>query len=249
MTIFMAIYITLLGLTLGSFFNVVGLRIPAGESLLHPPSQCPKCGTRLTPLDLIPVLSYLLSRGKCRHCGTRVSPVYLFGEAVTGLLFLVMYLKFGLTLEGITGMLLVSLAVIITVSDLRYMLIPDKVLLIFAPAFLVLVPFMVKVPLWYHLLGALSGGGVLLLLALFGGMGMGDVKLFALLGWIIGWPNVIVAFLMACALGAFIGGIMQLLGIVQRKQPIPFGPFLALGSLLSYLFGPDIIGAYLSFIG
>ncbi|QUL54523.1 prepilin peptidase [Paenibacillus tritici] len=249
MTIFIAIYITLLGLTLGSFFNVVGLRIPAGESLLHPPSKCPKCGTRLTPLDLIPVLSYLLSGGKCRHCGTRVSPVYPLGEAVTGLLFLVMYLKFGLTLEGVTGLLLVSLAVIITVSDLRYMLIPDKVLLFFTPVFLVLVLFVPEARLWDHLLGALSGGGVLLLLALFGGMGMGDVKLFALLGWIIGWPNVIVAFFMACALGASVGGILQVLGRVERKQPVPFGPFLALGAILSLLFGPDIIGAYLSFIG
>ncbi|MFD2881167.1 prepilin peptidase [Paenibacillus rhizoplanae] len=138
MTTFIAIYITLLGLTLGSFLNVVGLRIPAGESLLHPPSKCPKCRARLKTMDLIPVLSYLLARGKCRHCGTRVSPVYPFGEAITGVLFLVMYLKFGLTFEGVTGMLLVCLSVAITVSDIRYMLIPDKVLLFFCttlPAF------------------------------------------------------------------------------------------------------------------
>lgn len=249
MTIFISIYITLLGLTLGSFFNVVGLRIPAGESLLHPPSQCPKCGTRLTPLDLIPVFSYLLSRGRCRHCGTRVSPVYPLGEAATGLLFLGMYLKFGITLEGLTGGLLASLSVIITVADLKYMLIPDKVLLFFAPVFLVLIPFMTEAPLWYHVLGALSGGGVLLLLALFGGMGMGDVKLFALLGWIIGWPNLIVAFLIACALGATVGGLLQLSGIVKRRQPVPFGPFLALGTIIAFLFGSGIIGAYLSFIG
>ncbi|WP_342479149.1 prepilin peptidase [Paenibacillus sp. FSL H7-0350] len=249
MAIFIGIYVTLLGLTVGSFLNVVGLRIPAGESLLHPPSKCPKCGARLKSLDLIPVLSYLLARGKCRHCGTRVSPVYPFGEAITGVLFLVMYLKFGPTFEGITGMLLVCLSVTITVSDIRYMLIPDKVLLFFAPLFLLLVPFMADVPLWHHLLGALSGGGVLFLLALFGGMGIGDVKLFALLGWVIGWPNVILAFLIACSLGAAVGGILQLFGTIQRRQPVPFGPFLALGALLSFLFGPDIISAYLSFIG
>ncbi|MFD2411777.1 prepilin peptidase [Paenibacillus rhizoplanae] len=249
MTTFIAIYITLLGLTLGSFLNVVGLRIPAGESLLHPPSKCPKCRARLKTMDLIPVLSYLLARGKCRHCGTRVSPVYPFGEAITGVLFLVMYLKFGLTFEGVTGMLLVCLSVAITVSDIRYMLIPDKVLLFFAPLFLLLVPFMANAPLWHHLLGALSGGGVLFLLALFGGMGIGDVKLFALLGWVIGWPNVILAFLIACSLGAAVGGILRLSGTIQRRQPVPFGPFLALGTLLSFLFGPNIISAYLSFIG
>lgn len=249
MTIFIAIYITLLGVSLGSFFNVVGLRGPAGESLLHPPSRCPQCGTRLTPLDLVPVLSYLFSRGKCRHCGTRISPVYLLGEAATGLLFLVMYLKFGFSINGIVGMLLASLAVIITVSDLKYMLIPDKVLLFFAPIFLILVPFMSEFSLWEHMLGAISGGGVLFLLALFGGMGVGDAKLFVLLGWVIGWPQVMVAFLIACALGAGIGGILQVSGRIQRRQPVPFGPYLALGALLSYLFGPDIIGAYLSFIG
>lgn len=200
-------------------------------------------------MDLIPVLSYLVARGKCRHCGTRVSPVYPFGEAITGVLFLVMYLKFGLTFEGVTGMLLVCLSVAITVSDIRYMLIPDKVLLFFAPLFLLLVPFMANAPLWHHLLGALSGGGVLFLLALFGGMGIGDVKLFALLGWVIGWPNVILAFLIACSLGAAVGGILRLFGTIQRRQPVPFGPFLALGTLLSFLFGPDIISAYLSFIG
>lgn len=249
MTIFIAIYITLLGVSLGSFFNVVGLRVPVGESLLHPPSRCPKCGTRLTPLDLVPVLSYLLSRGKCRHCGTRISPVYLLGEAATGLLFLVMYLKFGFTFNGIVGMLLASLAVIVTVSDLKYMLIPDKVLLFFAPVLLVLVPFIAEFSLWEHVLGAISGGGILFVLALFGGMGVGDAKLFALLGWVIGWPQVIVAFLIACALGAGVGGILQVSGRIRRRQPVPFGPYLALGALLSLLFGPDIIGAYLSFIG
>lgn len=249
MTIFIAIYITLLGLVLGSFFNVVALRVPAGESLLHPPSRCPKCNTRLGVRDLFPVFSYLLSGGKCRHCGVKVSPLYPVGEAATGLLFLWMYLELGLTLKGLMGLLLASLSVIITVADLKYMLIPDKVLLFFIPLFLILVPFITEEPLWVHLLGALCGGGVLLLLALFGGMGMGDVKLFALLGWILGWPNVIVAFLIACALGTAVGGGLQLAGVVQKKQHIPFGPFLAFGTLVAFLYGPDMIRFYLTFIG
>ncbi|MDQ0192152.1 prepilin peptidase [Paenibacillus wynnii] len=249
MTIFIAIYITLLGLVLGSFFNVVALRVPAGESLLHPPSQCPKCSTRLGVRDLFPVFSYLLSGGKCRYCGVKVSLLYPLGEAATGLLFLWIYLKLGLSMKGFEGLLLVSLSVIITVSDLKYMLIPNKVLLFFLPLFLVLVPFMAEDPLWVHALGALCGGGILLLLALFGGMGMGDVKLFALLGWVIGWPNVILAFLVACALGAAVGVGLQLSGIIHKKQPVPFGPFLVFGTLLAFLYGPDIIGFYLTFIG
>lgn len=249
MTIFIASYITLLGLILGSFYNVVALRVPAKESLLHPPSHCPNCNTRLKARDLFPVLSYLLSRGKCHYCGTKVSPLYPLGEAATGLLFLWVYLQFGLTGKGVIGFVLVSLAIIVTVADLKYMLIPNKVLLFFSPLLLILVLLFPEGPLWGHLLGALLGGGILLLLALFGGMGVGDVKLFALLGWVIGFPNVVLAFLIACLLGSVVGGMLMLVGIIKRKQPIPFGPWLVVGALISYGYGSHIIGAYLSLIG
>lgn len=248
MTIFMASYITLIGLILGSFYNVVALRLPAGESLLQPPSHCPSCNTRLTARDLIPVLSYVLTGGKCRHCGTKVSPLYLLGEVATGLLFLWVYLQFGLTGRGITGLVLVSLAVIVTVADLKYMLIPNKVLLFFLPFLLLLVIMFPQENLWFHLLGGVIGGVVILLLALLGGMGMGDVKLFALLGWVIGFPNVILAFLIACALGTVVGGTLMLVGKVKRKQPIPFGPWLAAGSLIAFAYGPHLISGYLALI-
>lgn len=248
MTIFIASYITLIGLMLGSFFNVVALRIPVGESLLHPPSHCSSCNQRLKSRDLIPVLSYLLSRGRCRYCGTKVSPLYPLGEAATGLLFLLFYLQFGFTGKGIIGLVLVSLAVIVTVADLKYMLIPNKVLLFFLPLLLLLVVLFPEGPLWSHLLGGGVGGGIILLLALFGGMGMGDVKLFALLGWVIGFPNVILAFLIACALGSMVGVTLLLLGWIKRKQPIPFGPWLAAGTLITFSYGSQIISSYLSLI-
>lgn len=249
MTIFIASYITLLGLILGSFYNVVALRVPAKESLLHPPSHCPNCNTRLKARDLFPVISYLLSGGKCRYCGTKVSALYPLGEVATGLLFLWVYLQFGLTGRGAIGFILVSLAVIVTVADLKYMLIPNKVLLFFLPLLLILVLFFPEGPLWQHLLGAVLGGGILLLFALFGGMGVGDVKLFALLGWVIGFPNVILAFLIACLLGSVAGGMLILVGVVKRKQRIPFGPWLVVGALISYGYGSHIIGAYLSLLG
>jgi leader peptidase (prepilin peptidase) / N-methyltransferase len=249
MTIFIAGYIILLSLTLGSFYNVVALRVPAKESLLNPPSHCPNCNTRLKARDLFPVISYLLSGGKCRYCGTRVSPLYPLGEAATGLLFLWVYLQFGLTGKGILGFILVSLAVIVTVADLKYMLIPNKVLLFFLPILLILVFLFPEGPLWHHLLGAVLGGAVLIPFVLLGGMGAGDVKLFALLGVVIGFPNVILAFLMACLLGSVVGGLLMLLGIIKRKQPVPFGPWLAIGALISYGYGSHIIGAYLSLIG
>ncbi|OMD62799.1 prepilin peptidase [Paenibacillus odorifer] len=249
MTIFIASYITLLGLILGSFYNVVALRVPAKESLLNPPSHCPNCNTRLKARDLLPVVSYLLSGGKCRYCGTRVSPLYPLGEAATGLLFLWVYLQFGLTGKGIIGFILVSLAVIVTVADLKYMLIPNKVLLFFLPLLLILVLLFPEGPIWHHLLGAVLGGGGLIPFVLLGGMGAGDVKLFALLGLVIGFPNVILAFFVACLLGSVVGGLLMLLGIIKRKQPVPFGPWLAIGALISFGYGSHIIGAYLSLIG
>lgn len=249
MTTLIAIYITFIGMVLGSFYNVVGLRVPAGISIVKPPSKCGSCGTRLKSRDLIPVFSYLLTGGRCRTCGTRISVLYPLGEAATGLLFLWVYLRFGLTAEGATGFLLVSMLVMVTVADLKYMLIPNKILLVFLPAFVVLISLSPNGPLWQHALGAVLGGGVVYLLAWFGGMGMGDVKLFALCGWIVGFPGVILAFLAACFLGTVAGGMLLLLGIVKRKQPIPFGPWLAAGTLITYGYGSQIIGGYLSLIG
>jgi leader peptidase (prepilin peptidase)/N-methyltransferase len=248
MTIFIAIYITLIGLILGSFFNVVALRIPAGQSLLHPPSHCAGCGTRLKARNLVPVFSYLLAGGKCRYCGAGISPLYPLGEVATGLLFLWIYLQYGLTGKGWIGFVLVSLAVIVTVADVKYMLIPNKVLLFFLPVMLLLIAFFPDGPLWSHLLGGAVGGGIILLLALFGGMGMGDVKLFALLGWVVGFPNVMLAFLIACALGSVVGGTLLLFGWIKRRQPIPFGPWLAAGTLIAFSYGSQIIGGYLSLI-
>ncbi|WP_238651088.1 prepilin peptidase [Paenibacillus piscarius] len=249
MTIIVASYITLIGLILGSFYNVVALRMPAGESLLRPPSHCPSCNSRLKSRDLVPVLSYMLNRGKCRYCGNRISPIYVLGEAATGLLFLWIYLQFGLTGKGIIGYILVSLAVIVTMTDLKYMLIPDKVLLFFLPLFFILVLIFPEGSLVSHLLGAVSGGGILLLLALFGGMGLGDVKLMTILGFVLGFPNVILAFLIACLLGTIVGGALLITGRIRRKQHIPFGPWLAIGALLAFAYGSDLIGSYLALIG
>lgn len=248
MTIIITIYITLLGLVLGSFYNVVALRVPAGESLMSPPSHCTRCGARLTARDLVPVFSWLACWGKCRHCGAKVSVLYPLGELATGLMFLWAYVEFGLTVRGITAIVLSSMAVIVTVADLKYMLIPNKVLLFFAPLLLVLTLLNAEEPLWMYLLGAVIGGGIILPFAWFGGMGMGDLKLFALLGLVIGFPGVLLAFFAACLLGTLVGGMLQLTGVVKRGQPVPFGPWLAVGALLAYGYGSQIIGGYLSLI-
>lgn len=251
MTAIIAIYLLLLGLALGSFYNVVALRVPAGESVVHPPSRCSRCGTRLGARDMIPVVSYLFSRGRCRHCGVSVSALYPLGEAATGLLFVWVYLQTGISGQLPIGLVLVSLSIIISIADIHYMKIPNKVLLFFLPILLVLVVLTPAGSLWNHLGGALAGGGVLLLIAVLsrGGMGMGDVKLFALFGWVIGFPNVLLALFAACLLGLLYGMIVRASGRHGRGQPIPFGPFLAAGTLIAYGYGSYIISGYLSLMG
>ncbi|OWA36221.1 prepilin peptidase [Saccharibacillus sp. O16] len=251
MTIFISIYIAIIGLLFGSFFNVVGLRVPAGESIVRPPSRCGSCNHQLGAKDMVPVFSYLFSGGKCRHCGVKVSPIYPLFEAATGFLFLWTYLRFGLTGAAAIGVVLASLCVIVTVADLKYMRIPNQVLLFFTPILIVLRLVFMEAPWWHYVLGGVFGGGLILLIALVtrGGMGMGDVKLFALCGFVLGLGPTVLAFMLACLCGTVIGVVLIAFKRVQRKQPIPFGPWLALGTLIAYLYGTQIIGAYFSLIG
>lgn len=251
MSIFIAIYVTLLGLILGSFYNVVALRIPVGESIIHPPSRCSSCGTRLRTRDLIPVFSFLFSGGKCRYCSAKLSALYPLGEAATGLLFMWVYLRTGLTGESLVGLTLVSLGVIVTVTDVKYMRIPNKVLLFFTPIFILLRITFPEYSFWSHILGAFAGGGIILLIILIsgGGMGMGDAKLLALCGLVIGLPNTLLALFIACVLGTLVGGVLMLAGIIKRKQHIPFGPWLIIGIWIAYGYGSQIISGYLSLIG
>lgn len=248
MTILLILYIALLGLIFGSFFNVVALRVPAGESLVRPPSHCPHCGRRLGARDLIPVVSYALAGGQCRRCGVRVSALYPLGELLTAVLFVWAYIRFGLTGEALTAVALSALGVIVAVSDLKYLRIPNKVLLFFVPVLALLVLAFPAGPYWQHVLGGLAGGGLVLLFALLGGMGMGDVKLFALLGFVLGPALTLLAFFVAAALGSVAGGLLLLLGVVKRKQPVPFGPWLAAGALIAYGYGTMMIDAYFSLI-
>ncbi|MNO57104.1 Type 4 prepilin-like proteins leader peptide-processing enzyme [compost metagenome] len=248
MTLFISTYLFVLGLVLGSFFNVVALRVPIKESIVHPASRCPACQRRLKLRDLIPVASYICARGKCRHCGTRISLLYPLGEIATGLLFVWIFAAFGLSWETLIGLLLVSLSVIITISDLKYMLIPNVILLWFALPFLILRLLYPIESIWLHFWGGLVGGGILLIVAIVsrGGMGLGDVKLLFLLGWVLGLYNVIPAFIISCLVGSVAGGILLLLKVVKPKQAIPFGPFLLIGALVSFAYGTEIINVYLS---
>jgi leader peptidase (prepilin peptidase) / N-methyltransferase len=246
----LSFYILLVGLFLGSFYNVVGLRIPANQSIVRPRSACPNCKHTLGPLELIPVLSYLFQRGKCRVCQTRISPLYPIMELLTGMLFVAAPFLLGWTHELWVAWTLISLLVIITISDLAYMLIPDKILLFFVGLFLVERILLPLTPWWDSLLGAAIGFTLLLIIAIVskGGMGGGDIKLYALIGFVVGTKILLLSFFLATLIGALVGMVGIALKIFERKKPIPFGPFIAVGTLLAYFYGDSIISSYLQLI-
>lgn len=234
------------GIVFGSFFNVVGLRVPKKESIVSPPSHCTSCDRKLGVLDLVPVFSYIFLKGKCRGCGSKISVIYPFMEFVTGVLFALSFYRLGFSAELIIAILFMSLLVIITVSDIAYMLIPDKVLLPFA---VVLLGVRLFIPLelwWDSLLGALVGFGVLFLIAVVskGGMGGGDIKLFFVIGLVLGTANTLLTLFLAAIIGSIVGLIVLKRTGQGRKTPIPFGPSIAVGAVIAYFWGADIVGWY-----
>lgn len=246
----LSVYIFILGLVLGSFYNVVGFRMAKGESIVHPPSHCLACGRRLHFLDLIPVLSYLFLRGRCRGCGNKISWIYPIIELCCGLLFLAVFLHSTSFTGVLTGWLLISLLLIIFVSDLSEMMIPDKVLIVFLILFAGLRILVPMHPWWDPAAGFAAGFLMLLAIAYLskGGMGGGDIKLFAVLGVILGLQGVITSFLLSALYGALFGSIGLLSGYIKRGQPVPFGPFIVLGTLTAYFFGQTMINMYISLL-
>ncbi|KAA0549237.1 prepilin peptidase [Bacillus sp. BGMRC 2118] len=251
MTLFLYTYIFIVGLVLGSFYNVVGLRVPNNESIVKPRSACPRCHSTLTPLQLIPVFSYLFQGGKCRTCKTTISPLYPMMELATGVLFVAAPLIMGWSLELFVAWTFISLLVIIFVSDIKYMIIPDKVLIVFAVLLLaerlLLSPL---TPWWDSLVGATVGIGMLMFIILIskGGMGGGDMKLFGVIGIVLGWKLVLLAFFLSTLIGTLLAMIGLVIGKVKRGQPFPFGPSIVIGSLITYFYGEHMISWYINFI-
>jgi leader peptidase (prepilin peptidase) / N-methyltransferase len=244
----MTFIITLYALLLGSFYNVVGLRVPLKKSIVKPRSSCPYCRHQLTAVELIPVFSYLSQKGKCRRCKGRISPLYPFMEALNAGLFVLAYLQLGMQWELLAAWTLISMLVIITVSDLKYMVIPDKVLLFFLALIILERLFIPLSPWWDSLAGGALGFGLLLLIAIIskGGMGGGDIKLYGVIGLAAGVKVTILSFMFATFLGAVIGLSALAFKLIEKGEPIPFGPFIAAGTMVAYLYGDAIISLYLS---
>lgn len=238
------------GLIFGSFYNVVGLRLPKNESIVTPPSHCTICDRRLTIKDLVPVFSFVFLKGKCRGCGTKINWIYPVIELVTGGLFAFAFYQLGFSWELIVAILFISMLVIITVSDLAYMLIPDKVLLFFGVLLIIARILSPLEPWWDSIIGAAGGFGILLLIAILskGGMGGGDIKLFAVIGLVLGMIPTLLTLFFAAFIGAIVGVIHLRRSKQGRKTPVPFGPSIALAAIVVYFYGKQILDWYINLL-
>lgn len=243
-------YVFFIGLIFGSFFNVVGIRIPNKESLLGR-SHCPSCGKALGPLELFPVLGYLILKGRCKNCKTHISVKYPVIEFLTGVLFLVSFVILRENMiEYILIVAFISLMVIITVSDIYYKIVPDIILIVFLPVIFTLRMFS-PVILWYNaIIGAIIGFGFMYLIALYGrkrfkqeALGGGDIKLYFIIGLVLGYELVFLSVLFAALLGIIYSLLMN-----KKNGYLPFVPFIFAGTLLAYFIGPSFVEWYTSLI-
>jgi leader peptidase (prepilin peptidase) / N-methyltransferase len=236
------------GAVVGSFLNVVAYRLPRKQSLLHPGSRCPACETPIKPYDNVPVLGWLWLRGRCRACGAKISWHYPAVEAVSGLLCALCVLKFGADSDVWLPLVFVLLLIPITLIDLEFTIIPNSLTLIGAVAAIVLTAAFNSDHLVAHLIAGVAAGGFFLIAAIVypAGMGMGDVKLAGVMGLVLG-RAVVPAIFAALLLGTVVGaGVMARYGVREgRKKGIPFGPWLAAGSLVGLFFGDAIVDWYL----
>jgi leader peptidase (prepilin peptidase) / N-methyltransferase len=239
------------GAAFGSFINVLAHRLPRRESIVKPRSRCPSCGTTIRSYDNIPIVSWLLLRGRCRDCGVRIPLRYPLVEAVTAALFVVLGIKLGREAALWPALAMAVVLVAAAATDLEERIIPNR--LMAAGAVLALVLWTIADPsrLPENLIAGAAAGGFLLAAALAypAGMGMGDVKLAAVMGLFLGrlvGPALFIGF----AAGALVGiAIMAARGPEARKQGVPFAPFLALGGVLALLFGAGVIDWYLGISG
>jgi len=266
----------LFGLVIGSFLNVCIVRIPGGKSIVMPASACPKCGEPIRPYDNIPVLSYLILRGKCRACKTPISPMYPLVEFLTGLLFLACYGVFGLTIEALKWAIFSAIMIVLVFTDLRERLLPDVVNYTGLALGLIL-SFVTKPTdgsaLWLAnhifafppptpvlsfadaILGAALGSGLLWLVSeayfrLRGreGMGLGDVKMMLMAGAFLGAKRTLLTILAGSVLGSVLGLIVILVRRKEADYELPFGTFLGAAALLVVFFGTPVVNWYQSLL-
>lgn len=246
-----ALYIAVFGLIVGSYLNVVVYRLPLGLSTVRPRSRCPGCGSLIRARDNVPVLSFLVLRGRCRTCGTPISWRYPLVEATTGALFVGCLLRFGLSPQALVAVVFGCLMLVLGLIDYDHMILPDQLTL---PGIAVGLATQLAAPLAGLLpavIGAVLGAGILLAVwALWWairreeGMGLGDVKMLALVGAFLGWSGVLVTLFFATLTGSLVGLALMRWGSLDMRSRLPFGVFLALGGLVALFFGDALVSWY-----
>jgi leader peptidase (prepilin peptidase)/N-methyltransferase len=250
------IFAFIFGAVIGSFLNVCICRLPHNESVVFPPSRCPQCGFKIPFYDNVPIISWLLLRGKCRSCRAPISPQYPLVELINALLTLFLFLKFGPSFPFLVLFLFCSAMVVITFIDLEHQIIPDVITLPGIVAGFLFSFFIPQLGWQNSLLGIVAGGGSLLVVA-YGyelltrkeGMGGGDIKLLAMMGAFFGWKAVFFIIFVSSLIGSVIGITVMVIQKKDSKLAIPFGPFLALGAILYIFFGRQVIHWYLNLGG
>jgi leader peptidase (prepilin peptidase) / N-methyltransferase len=253
-SILLALYAAVLGLITGSYLNVVIHRLPRGVSTVLPVSRCPSCGTKIRPYDNVPLLSFLVLRGRCRQCRAAIAWRYPMVEAATGALFLACYLRFGPSSSALVAALFGSLMIALALIDLEHFILPDRITLPGIALGLLVQPLVEWAGLRSALIGAAAGAGIILAmnavwLALRGvqGFGFGDVKMLAMIGAFLGLAGVVVTLFLAALLGSITGLAMMTRGRIHLQSRLPFGFFLAIGALAALFYGRPLANWYLSF--
>ncbi len=245
---FLYVFLMFMGAAVGSFLNVLILRIPEGQSIVLPSSHCPKCGHSIRAYDNIPIISYLILRGRCRDCHEKISMQYPIVETITALMSLLLFLKFGLSFKYLSSFIFTCALIVITFIDLRHQIIPDVISLPGIPVFFFLAVFFMNLTVWEAVLGILIGGGCLFAIAFLyeiitkrEGMGGGDIKLLAMLGAFLGWKSLFFILFVSSLLGAVVGVSAMIIKGQDMKYAVPFGPFLSIAAVVYLFVGADVM--------
>jgi leader peptidase (prepilin peptidase) / N-methyltransferase len=242
------LYVFIIGTILGSFFNVCIYRIPAGKSVVFPPSSCGHCNTRLKALDMIPVLSYLFLGGKCRYCKQSFSARYAIVELMTGVIYAALYMTYGFSFVFLKYIVLSSFLIVIGMIDFDTtdVYFATTISGIVAGIVFAAVGYFIGYGIMQYIWGALLGGGVITaIILLTRGMGWGDVEICLLCGVFIGFKLTVVTLFFSFIFGGFIGALLIITKKKSRKDYIPFGPYIALGAIVAILYGEKIVAWYL----
>ncbi len=240
------IFAFLFGATIGSFLNVLIYRMPQDLSIIVPGSFCPHCKKHIRWYENIPIISFIMLRGKCSGCSSPISIHYPIVEALTGLLFVCLFARYGISFEFLFYILFFCGLIVISGIDLAHQLIPD---LISIPGIVVGLTFqLINGSILSGLIGAAFGGGLMFLIRIVGGliykkevMGLGDVYLAAMIGAFVGFPFIIPAIFVGALVGTILGAVYVISTHQHRDSPIPFGPFLSIGGILVILFRPTLV--------